>query len=261
MRMKKTGTYFLMAFFLIAFAAGCASTASKPYQHSGFLSDYSRLHPSGKDKEAEIYIDPAVDFKQYDKILLERIRVYYKDDAENKEIDPTQLKMLTDYFYHAIERELADAYPIVTEPGPGVLRVRIAITELVPAKPAISVVVLVTPYATVADLASGVVSGKGAGSPPYLGHTAIEGEILDSQRTMQLVAYVERRVPKKYNLDTIEGAGGAVKKYADSYFKSYTEWGYTKQACDYWAKGLRALLDEVHGVKPVQKNESLRPEE
>jgi hypothetical protein len=252
MKTKKTGTYFLVALLLCVFTTGCASKSSKAYQYSGFLSDYSRLGPDEKDKQGEIFIDPAVDFKQYDKILLERIRVYFKEDSENKEIDPTELKMLTDYFHEAIVRELGDAYPIVNEPGPGVLRTRIAITELIPAKPAMSVVVLVTPYATVADLASGAVSQKGAegaGSPPYLGDTAIEVEVLDSMTNEQLGAYVERRLPKKYNVDTSEGAGGAVKTYADSYLKSYTEWGHTKNAFDFWAEGFRKRLDETRGVK------------
>lgn len=249
MKTKKISMYFMMALLLCVFATGCASKSSKAYQHSGFLSDYSRLAPDEKDKEGEIFIDPAVDFKQYDKILLERIRVYYKEDSENKEIDPTELKMLTDYFHEAIVRELGDAYPLVNEPGPGVLRTRIALTELIPAKPAMSVVVLVTPYATVADLASGAATSGEAGSPPYLGDTAIEIEILDSMTNKQLGAYVERRLPKKYNVDTTEGAGGAVKTYADSYFKSYTEWGYTKNAFDFWAEGFRKRLDETRGVK------------
>jgi hypothetical protein len=177
---KKISIYFLMTLLLCVFATGCTSKSSKAYQHSGFLSDYSRLAPDEKDEKGEIYIDSAVDFKQYDKILLERIRVYFKEDSEHKEIDPEKLKMLTDYFHEAIVRELGDAYPLVKKPGPGVLRTRIAITELIPAKPAVSVIVLVTPYATVADLASGAATDRGVGSPPYLGDTAVEIEVLDA---------------------------------------------------------------------------------
>jgi hypothetical protein len=248
MRIKKISILLLTALLLCVFTTGCAKKSVKPYKHSGFLSDYSRLEPDA-DEMGEIYIDPAIDFKTYDKILLERIMVWYKDDSEHKGIDPTQLKMLTDYFHDAIVKELGDDYPLVTEPGPGVLRIRIAITELIPAKPAMSVVVLVTPYATVADMASGAVTKGDAGSPPYLGDTAIEVEVIDSETNEQLGAYVERRMPKKYNVDTGEGAGKAVKTYASSYFKSYSEWGYTKAAFDYWAKGLRKRLDEARGVK------------
>jgi len=39
-----------------------------------------------------------------------------------------------------------------------------------------------------------------------------------------------------------------VKRYSD-YFKSFTQWGYTKQAMDYWAQRLRQKLDEIHGKK------------
>jgi hypothetical protein len=240
MKTKKISMYLLMVLLLCVFATGCASKSSKAYQHSGFLSDYSRLAPDEKDEQGEIYIDPAVDFKQYDKILLERIRVYFKADSEHKEIDPEKLKMLTDYFHEAIVRELGDAYPVVTEPGP---------TELVPAKPAVSVIVLVTPYATVADLASGAATDRGVGSPPYLGDTAVEIEVLDSMTNQQLGAYVERRLPKKFDFDTSEGTGGAVSKAATSYLDSYSKWDFTKAAFDYWAEGFRIRLDEARGVK------------
>jgi hypothetical protein len=255
MKMKKTGMYLMMALLVCVFASGCASKATKPYKHSGFLSDYSNLEPD-PDGSGEICVNRDVDLTQYNKVLLERIMVWYKEDSEHKGIDPTELKMLTDYFHEAIVRELGDAYPVVTEPGPGVMRARIAITELVPAKPAVSVVVLVTPYASVADLASGAVSDRGVGSPPYLGDTAVEIEVLDSETNEQLGAYVERKLPKKFDLDTSEGTGGAVKKAADSYFDSYSDWGHTKNAFDYWAKGFRMKLDELCGGKTPEGSES-----
>jgi len=255
MKMKKTGMYLMTALIVCVFAAGCASKATKPYKHSGFLSDYSNLEPD-PDGSGEICVNPDVDLTQYNKVLLERIMVWYKEDSEHKGIDPTQLKLLTDYFHDAIVRELGDAYPIVTEPGPGVMRTRIAITELIPANPAISVVVLVTPYATVADLASSSATHRGVGSPPYLGDTAIEMEVLDSVTNVQLGAYVERKLPKKFDLDTSEGAGKAVSKAADSYIDSYKKWEYTKEAFDYWAKGFRMKLDELCGAKTAEGSES-----
>lgn len=225
--------------------SGCASKKSAEYQYSGFLSDYSMLEDDPKGTDADIYIKSGVDFSKYNKVLIDRVKVFIKDDAEYKGIDPTELKALTDYFHEAFVRELGDAYPVVTEPGPDVLRLRLAITELVPTKTEMSVVVLVTPYATVADLAA----GGGSGSSPYLGYAAIEGEALDSVTHEQLIGYVERKLAKKYDVDMSEGAGSAISKGTSSYFKAYSEWGYAKQAFDYWAKKLRKRMDEWHGIK------------
>jgi hypothetical protein len=66
-------------------------------------------------------------------------------------------------------------------------------------------------------------------------------------------SYVEQRYPKKYDVDTSEGAGKAITKGYGQYFKSYKAWAYTKDAFDYWAKKFRQRLDEAHGKKAVEK--------
>jgi hypothetical protein len=180
--------------------------------------------------------------KKYKKVLIEKIIVYLKDDAEYKGFDPDAMKAMTDYFHEAIVRELGSDYALVTEPGPDVLRVRIAITDLVPTKTAVTVLVLVTPYATVADLASGAASKGGAGSAPYLGHAAIEVEGMDSETLQPVFSYMEQRFGKKYDAEKPTG-----------YFKAYTEWGYVKDAFDYWAKKFRGRLDEIQGQKVAAK--------
>lgn len=238
--------------------AGCASTNGKAKEeggpkYSGFLSDYSKLQPVDENSKAMRYMNPQADFTKYKKLLLERIMVVLKDDAEYKAIDPDQLKALTDYFREAIVRELGDAYPLTNEAGPDVLRVRIAITNLVPTKAGMSVVTLAVPFATIPDLASGAVTKGGAGSAPYLGHTSIEGEAIDSTTLEQMYAYVEDRYPKKYDVDTSEGVGKAVTKGYGEYFKSYKAWAYTQEAFDYWAKKLRNRLDVISGKKPMAK--------
>lgn len=236
-----------VAMCAFAFLGGCGAKVLSEYKHAGFLSDYSLLKPAPDKSGAEVYFKPEFNLKNYDRVLMDRVIVWYKDDAEYKGIDPTELKALTDYFYEAVVKQLGTDYPVVNEPGPGVLRIRTAITELVPTKRLASVVVLVLPYATIADLASGLVTKGGAGSSPYIGDAAIEAEFLDSVTNEQLGAYVERRIGKKYNIDMSDGAGSAVAKGFSSYGKAYTTWGYAKDAFDYWARKLRKRLDEAHG--------------
>lgn len=228
-----------------ALSAGCASTSPgdvKP-KYAGFLGDYSKLQPVPDGAGAERYLKPDQNWKQYNKVMLDRIRVWYKDDADYKGIDPTELKALTDYFQNAIVKALAPAYPVVTKPGPDVLRVRVAITDLIPTKPEMSVVTLVVPYATVADVAA----GGGTGGTPYLGQTAIEAEFLDSQTNRVVAAYVDRQVGKKYDIDLSQGVGTAVEKGVSSYTKAYSTWAYAEAAFDHWAGLLRKRLDEAHG--------------
>lgn len=234
--------------FLLAGCAGSGANknATAEYQYSGFLKDYSGLEPDKDGSGALTYRNPNADLKKYKKVLLERIQIGIKGDAEYKNVDPTELKALTDYFHEAVMRELGAEYPVVQATGPDVLRVRAILAELVPTKPGYSVIALVIPYATVADLASGAASKGGAGSSPYLGEAAIEAEGLDSISNTVVFAYVEKRLGKKYDVDMSKGAGEAVVHGYGEYFKAFTTWGYAKGAMDYWAKKFRMRLDEIH---------------
>ena len=107
-------------------------------------------------------------------VVLERILVWYKDDAVSKEIDPATLKALVGYRRKAVVTALGDAYPVVNEPGPDVMRVRVALTRLVPTQTELSAVAPVAPCAEIPDIASGAVSKGGFGSAPYLGDAAVE---------------------------------------------------------------------------------------
>jgi len=238
---KKPMLYLVMITMVSLLLAGCASTNGKTGEsegpkYTGFLSDYSQLKPEAEGSTALKYVNPQVDVKKYKKFILERIIVWLKDDAEYKGIDPDAFKAMTDYFHEALARELGSDYPLVTEPGPDVLRLRIAITDLVPTKTAVTVLVLVTPYATVADLASGAASKGGAGSAPYLGRAGIEAEGIDSVTLQPVFGYVDQRYGKKYDPEN-----------PGSYFKAYSEWAYSKQAFDFWAKKFRDRLDEING--------------
>jgi hypothetical protein len=210
------------------------------YKPHGFLSDYSKLKPEGGNSEAYKYLDPKADGAKYNKLMIDRIKVYLKDDAASKEIDPAELKEITDYFHRAIVKAVEGVYPVVREPGPDVLRLRVAITDLVPNKPEASVVTLVVPYVWVAEAGAGAAEGK-AGSTPFIGEATVEIEALDSKSSKQLAAYIETRTGKKYNWT--HGVGTAAKDY----LKAYSTWAYTKQAMDHWAQLIRKRLDAAHG--------------
>jgi hypothetical protein len=225
---------------------GCASTNGKAKvdegpQYSGFLSDYSKLEPDPDGSKAMRYRNPQADMGKYKKIMIDKIVISLKSDAEYKAIDPDEMKTLTDYFRESIVKELGSDYPVVNQAGPDVLRARIAITDLVPTKTAVTVLVLITPYATVADLASSAGSKGGAGSPPYLGHAAVEVEGIDSETLQPVFSYVEQRFSKKYDAEK-----------PTAYFDAYSTWAYVKNNFDYWAKKFRTRMDEAHGKKKAE---------
>ncbi len=244
-------TLFVLPVAATAETAPAASTDTAPaasaelmfgdYQAKGFLSDYSKISKTKDDTGSYEYVDTTVDYSKYNKLLIDRIKIFFKDDSEYKGIDPDELKVLTDYFYEAIKKEVGDAYPLVTEPGPDVLRLRIAVTDLVPKKPEASVVSLAVPFLWVADAGSGVAEGD-AGSTVFTSEATVEFEGLDSVSSQQLVAHIETESGKKY--DWAKG----VTKGVTGYMNAYSKWNYTKTAMDDWAHMLRVRLDAAHGI-------------
>ena len=81
------------------------------------------------------YIKPGVDFKQYNKIMLDQVRFYFKDDAADKGIDADEMKELSDAFSRAFIDALGSAYPLTAKFGPNVMRLRVAITDTGTAEP------------------------------------------------------------------------------------------------------------------------------
>jgi len=244
-------TLFVLPVAAIAETAPAAPTDTAPaastqpmfgdYQAVGFLSDYSKISKTKKPDGSYEYVNPNADFSKYNKLLVDRIRIFFKDDSDYKGIDPDELKTLTDYFYEAIKKEVGDAYPMVTESGPDVLHLRVAVTDIVPNKPEASLVTLAVPFAWVADAGSGVATGD-TGSTVFTGHATIEVEALDSDSNLQLVAFIETEAGKKYNW------AHGVTKGVTGYMNAYSKWNYTKQAMDDWAHLLRVRLDAAHGI-------------
>ena len=209
------------------------------YHAKGFLSDYSRLKPLDDGSGAWRYIAPAAELRRYRKVILDRIQIFLKEDADYKGIDPTALKELADYFHQAIVKALGDAYPVVSEPGPGVLHLRIAITDLVPNRPEASVISLAVPFLWMGEAGAGAVEHE-PGATPFTGEVSVEMEALDSLMGKQVAAFVERHISKKYTWNK------GVEKGVTDYIHAYSTWAYTKEAMDQWAKRIRVRLDEIH---------------
>jgi hypothetical protein len=249
----RSGTAIIIGFLLsglwaLPVAAAQAADAPKfgDYQSKGFLSDYTKIEPVPDGNGAYRYRNAEANFGNYTKLLVDRIKVWFKDDSEYKGIDPDELKMLTDYFYKAIEKAVGDTYPMVSEAGPGVMHLRIAITDVVPNKPEASVTSLVVPFLWMGEAGAGAATRE-PGTTPFTGEATLEFEALDSVTSQRLMSYIETKVGKKYVWT--EGVGEGVS----SYVKAYSKWDYTKKAMDEWAKLLRKRLDEIHGKEAAAK--------
>jgi hypothetical protein len=230
--------------------SGTGVTASDPSRltRSGFLSDYGRLAPVPWAEGIQCWRQPRLDAKHYDKVLIARMKVSLKP-GQQQEIDPTDIKTLTDYFHAAMVKALKPQMRVVDKPGSGVLGIRIALTNLVPTTVARSVTGTLVPYAFVAEAGSGVATGRPAGSTPYLGETGMEMQFVDAASGAVLAECRDTEIGRKYAADLDTGAAGAAQTWASGYLNSFQSWSYAKNAFDKWAALTAERLAALRGAK------------
>lgn len=200
----------------------------------GFLTDYARLQPTPGGVGGLCWRNAATDWKQYDKVMFERIQVYIQPGSQ-RAVDPSDLKMLIDYFHDSLVKAIQPAAQIVTAPGPGVLSVRFALTNLVPTNTVRSLAGTAVPYGFVAEIGSGAARGRPVGSTAYLGQTGMEVQFRDGASGQVVAECADTEIGLKYAADVNAGAAGAAEAWVNGYMDSFTQWNYAKNAFDKWS--------------------------
>lgn len=226
---------------------GAAVTVTDPrlLTRSGFLTDYGRLKKADWGNGAECWRDGGVDARQYDKAMVSRIVVSLKpSDGKEVLVDPSDLKMLTDYFRDSLVSALKPQMKVVNAPEPGTVMIAVALTSLKPTDVKRSVAGTLVPYGFVAEAGSGVATGGPAGSTPYLGETGVEMQFLDAMSGAVLAECRDATVGRKYAAET---DSGAVSTWAKGYMGSFQSWSYAKSAFDKWSMLVAQRFAAVRG--------------
>jgi len=203
--MKKSNVKLTLAGVIVL--AGCAAPVEEP-ERAGFLSDYSKLEMVEDDHLS--YVGDRMG--EYDMFIIDPVVVLFQRDPENPTFSDEQIEKLKAYVVRELTEQLTrdDGYSVVTEPGPGVARLHIGLTEV---EETIGVLNL-SIYTKITGLG--------------LGGASAEGEMVDSVTGEQIAAMVRW------------GTGSRVLK------AGLTPTGDAKIAIDKWAKHVRKLLDEQH---------------
>jgi hypothetical protein len=143
--------------------AGCSSSG-----YSGFLKDYSKLRPSTKRPSAVSWEKPGVDMAVYKRLIIDPVQVYLHPGSEASDIGARRLTEVARHFTRILRETIGPHYTVVSKPGPGIMRVRIAITDVAP-------------------------EAKATADAPLfdVGKASMEGEFLDSESGERLAAVVD----------------------------------------------------------------------
>lgn len=167
----------LIAFLgLAALLSGATGCASKPkLTHSGFLSDYSKLEPVN-DSRMRYQSGRLAEYRTF---MVDQVRV----TAPGDKLSASERADVTAYFRDKVIDALRQTgHGVVNEPGPGVARVRIALTDIAGS----------TWWQKVHPVSRAVGAGTGG--------AAMEAEIIDSQSKEQLGAVVQAGSGNQFDL-------------------------------------------------------------
>lgn len=114
-----------------ALLAGCMTTKPDESQYSGWMKDYSNLSafktPSGAT--AMRWLSPELKPGQYRAIMIDPVG-YYPAPKNNPQVSAKTLNEIPNYLENKVRQEVGKSLPITQKPGPGVLRMRTAITAV-----------------------------------------------------------------------------------------------------------------------------------
>lgn len=206
--------------FCAVILAGCAHTIQDEAKQSGFLGDYSMLR-KGKEGEASLiyrkYDNDPAKWAAYKTILVEPVQIW---KGEATDLSKEDAEYIGKYVWSRVDEELRKDYHMTTTPGPGVLRIQIAITEAGKSHPVGDLLTTLHPGTRLGSEAKRMVTG----TETFVGAASVEAKLTDAQSGELLAAAADRR-------------GGG--KYVT---KGFSRWTDVEEAFAYWAKQLRWRL-------------------
>jgi hypothetical protein len=222
----------LLAFLL----AGCSQTAAPAPNiiertqgespalppPTGFLgNDYSLMTPpaEGSDQKAMLrYVNPHVNWGSYNQVMIAPVTFWAADDSK---VSAADQQALCNYAYGVLAKDLGKNFIVTSQPGPGVLKLSIALTDATSAVPVLRSISVVVPQARLLS----AIKMAATGTYAFVGSAQGAAKLNDSVSGQLLAAWADKRV------------GGTSVKNVDVW-----QWGDAENAIDYWAKGLDAKL-------------------
>lgn len=209
--------------------AGCATTAPTKYEGVFVPKDLASKFEPGVDEHSLRWMRPGYDFKKYNKVMVDYVVFALAPDAEYKGINGDEMKQLADAASLALVNALKEKHEVVSEPGPDVVRIKFAITDLKPSRPGMSVITSVVPVGLGISLIK-----KGAGGG-WTGGGLTKGEVMFLDST------------------TNEVIAAGYGDYSASFGERYTKWGSVEDAFTKWGHQINLIWTSLKTGKSLKE--------
>ena len=224
----------ILAFLLLSLCAcagkgsGSAPDAFNPADH--FLgADYARLQEIPELKGAQGW--RKADFRpaKYSAMFIEPVVLWRVEDmVEESGLKREDLDLLAKYF-HDVLTQVPDGttLKLAAKPGPGVISVKAAVTEVEASSPVSNALTSVVPVGILLSAGKKMVTGQAMG----VGRCSVEMRFVDSVTGETLSMFADTKVGKKY-----DSAG-------------FTKTGQSEEAMNEWAALLKERIEVIWAKK------------
>jgi hypothetical protein len=206
-----------------AVLVSCAAVRSRrgTPEQSGFLGDYSQLtQREGADAQLS-YVAEGVDWRAYNAVEIDSVTIWVNE--ETAKFSDEERQMMTELIYTALHQELGAQFEVVDHAGPGVMRLRAALTQAEGSSVVLRSVTSILPPAFILSTVGGLSTDTAA----TVGTATVEVEVSDAISGKRLAAAVDSRAGTKSIL-----AGS----------RTFTKWGDVEAAAQFWAQRVTAFL-------------------
>jgi len=185
---------------------GCAT--QKDYTATGFLDRYPVFEKGAGNIDLR-YMDKQVDFRNYNRIMMDEVTFFFHSEADYKGIQPSEIAELGKAFHKTFVEVLGNR--LTNKPGPNVARMRLAVTNIQPSSPVAGTMTTVVP----AGLAISLVKKGATGEYTGIGSASMEVEFLDSVSNRRIAAAIDHAPGGKLDVGKLSPVKTAFRYWAN----------------------------------------------
>ena len=172
--------------------SACAVTERGPLKNEAmgckFIGISCSKLQAGKDDQATLrYIAEDAAWTSYNKIMVDPITFW---GTEGNEASGTDQQMLIDFLQQKIVEAASKYYEVVTKPGPGVMRIDVALSDATSATPMLRSISVLYPQAHMLSNIAYAATGKF----PFSGGIEGVSKLSDSMTGKVLAGFIDKQV-------------------------------------------------------------------
>ncbi len=190
--MKTATIHAVSALVLGLLVAGCSSTTPKSGKYAE-VPESDKLQRDTRFPHSLIYIKEGVKLSQYTKFIVEPTDIYKGTDASwhKNKVTEQEKQELAQFVTSEMTRALSKSYPVVNQPGPGVLRIKLTLVDVELTTTSLAVVSHLAPAGVGINLLKSGAGMQGS----FMGSVTLAGELSDAQTGTVVAAYLTKQTP------------------------------------------------------------------